>query len=203
MTVVGLRARELPARHRPLSREWRHRVSLQNGATPWWCSGVTSTHRRLVENWRARLLVEVASGERGQPQTALRRPRGAGAAGAASRLRLLRGSESWWQDRLSVRGGALPAGSVQRPRSCTGQAGGWELGGARRRCCSESDPGRSECRPGRRAVREPSAPSPAWAPGGSGARKVPGTGSGDTAGRRRAALYRAALWGSGRERGAP
>lgn len=124
MTVVGLRARELPARHRPLSREWRHQVSLQNGATPWWCSGVTSTHRRLVENWRARLLVEVASGERGQPQTALRRPRGAGAAGAASRLRLLRGSESWWQDRLSVQGGALPAGSVQRPRSCTGQAGG-------------------------------------------------------------------------------
>lgn len=189
-------------------------MSLQNGATPWWCSGVTSTHRRLVENWRARLLVEVASGERGQLQTALRRPRGAGAAGAASRLRLLRGSESWWQDRLSVQGGALPAGSVQRPRSCTGQRakaslvlgagwGGWELGGTRRRCCSESDPGRSECRPGRRAVGEPSAPSPAWAPGGSGARKVPGTGSGGTAGRRCAALYRAALWGSGRERGAP
>lgn len=84
-----------------------------------------------------------------------------------------------------------------------GRLGGWELGGTRRRCCSESDPGRSECRPGRRAVREPSVPSPAWAPGGSGARKVPGTGSGGTAGRRRAALYRAALWGSGRERGAP
>lgn len=127
ITIGELRARKLPARTRPLSKEHRHWVSLQNGATPWWCSGVTSPHRRLVENGRVGLLAEVASGEQGHTQTTLPQAARSWGRWSSEQFTFVAGFRVPGGRTDFMQGGALPVGNVERPCSGVGQAGGGEV----------------------------------------------------------------------------